>query len=266
MAIEYLAGNRLRGTSSEMQPTFQDDTFSSGWTTDPTSGSEFIPNTSTNVIDWNVPNENSFHDRVYYDVGAGNISDTQWILRFKWNPTTWSLNTDGTQPEFFAVLTSSETANSNDSQNALGLATFKASSTNYMAGVHAASASLGDGDLTNMRITDTDAFTTGNKWFEFKRTSATGYTVTIYSDEYSTVIESKTHTISSGITGLRYLKFIGSAGDGTTNGTFQGTIDDIEFYNAVTSVPSTTHIDGSIFYTTDTNKEYVLYNNTWTEV
>ncbi len=25
-------------------------------------------------------------------------------------------------------------------------------------------------------------------------------------------------------------------------------------------------IDGSIFYTTDTNKEYVLYNNTWTEV
>ena len=25
-------------------------------------------------------------------------------------------------------------------------------------------------------------------------------------------------------------------------------------------------VDGSIFYTTDTNKEYVLYNNTWTEV
>jgi hypothetical protein len=49
-------------------PTFEDNTFSSGWTTDPTSGSEFIPNTSTNVIDWNVPNENGFNDMVYYDV------------------------------------------------------------------------------------------------------------------------------------------------------------------------------------------------------
>ena len=185
------------------------------------------------MIDWNVPNENNFNDRVYKDIGS--ISDTKWVLRFKWNPTTWSLNTDGTQPEFFAVL-SSTTGTSNENQDALGLATFKASSTNYMAGVHVSSASLGDGDLTNMRITDADAFTTGNKWFEFKRNSATSYTVTIYSDEYSTVIESKTHTISSGITGLKYLKFIGCAGDGSTNGTFQGTLTNVEFFNGVSSV------------------------------
>ena len=107
-------------------------------------------------------------------------------------------------------------------------------------------------------------------YVEIKRTGSTTAEMSFYSDSnYSTLVENKTLTIDN-ITGLRYLGVRTNGDASTVSGQAIGWIDDVEFYNAVTSVPSTTHnenlVDGSIFYTTDTNKEYVLYNNTWTEV
>ena len=59
-----------------------------------------------------------------------------------------------------------------------------------------------------------------------------------------------------------------------TTGFFDGLIDELSIWDRVlTSTEVSTLyeanyniIDGSIFYTTDTNKEYVLYNNAWTEL
>ena len=57
-------------------PDFEDSTFSSGWTA---SGSNVTA--GTNVIDWNAASV-SAHHAIAYDIGAGNISDSEWILRF----------------------------------------------------------------------------------------------------------------------------------------------------------------------------------------
>ena len=59
-----------------------------------------------------------------------------------------------------------------------------------------------------------------------------------------------------------------------TTGVFDGLIDELSIWDRVltsTEVstlyePNYDIIDGSIFYTTDTNKEYILSNNTWTEL
>ena len=59
-----------------------------------------------------------------------------------------------------------------------------------------------------------------------------------------------------------------------TTGFFDGLIDELSIWDRVLTAsevstlyePNYDIIDGSIFYTTDTNKEYILLNNTWTEV
>ena len=63
------------------------------------------------------------------------------------------------------------------------------------------------------------------------------------------------------------------SGAANSDGHFNGLLDEVSIWDRVLTASEVSTlqetyniIDGSIFYTTDTNKEYVLYNNTWTEV
>jgi|21_taG_2_1085346.scaffolds.fasta_scaffold05309_6 hypothetical protein len=260
--VEYLAGNRIRGTSSEMQPTFQDDYSSaSGWTS---SGVGNISITGGQVSASSLGN-NDQEDRIYRTVSG--IDSTDVTVQFE---VTFSAWTSGAWAEGIAQLQSC-------TQDAV---TYTGTQPNCdVAGVnlnknHSNSQfSIITKDGTNSAVftSGTVNVSQGTKYYLTFEKSGNDMTLTSRTGSHS----GSTHdTITKTQTGLTVLNTLvhgtltGYAGG--TGYTTSYTIDNVKIYNGVTSVPSTTHnenlVDGSIFYTTDTNKEYVLYNNTWTEV
>ena len=262
--VEYLAGNRIRGTSSEMQPTFQDDFSTYANQADADAA---YPTTDSAKMRVNITNDNidvdfertGSNDLIYYDLGSGSVNDTKWVLRFKWViDSVSSSNVQG------CIGLASNTGSYHTSQDGVFLEVIDTSGANFR--INDPNNALPD---VSGGAGMTDTVSTGTRYVEIARTGATSATISFSSTSaYTKDTESKTFTIEN-VTGLRYFKIFNNSG-GTASGQVNGTIDDLEFYNDVTTVPSTTHnenlVDGSIFYTTDTNKEYVLYNNTWTEL
>lgn len=212
--------------------TLEDDFSSDNWTT---SSSTYIgiDTTTDNEMDFNNPSSLTGQHHSYYDLGLDNVSDTKWVLRWKWEITTISENSDGT-PHDTAVGISNNTVGYNTAQDALTLR-FRESSTNDKK---ISLKSANDPEIIFGGATDADfttKFSVSTFYCELKRTSATSYTANIYSDSsYSTLTESQTGTCSSSITGLRYLKVGLNNNDGTANGQVSGHIDDVKFYNGVT--------------------------------
>ena len=212
--------------------TFEEDFSSDNWTT---SSSTYIgiDTTTDNEMDFNNPSSLTGQHHSYYDLGLDNVSDTKWVLRWKWEITTISENSDGT-PHDTAVGISNNTVGYNTAQDALTLR-FRESSTNDKK---ISLKSANDPEIIFGGATDADfttKFSVSTFYCELKRTSATSYTANIYSDSsYSTLTESQTGTCSSSITGLRYLKVGLNNNDGTANGQVSGHIDDVKFYNGVT--------------------------------
>ena len=93
MAITYHAGRRLQGLSTDTFPTFEDDFTSYAtqgaadavWVEDGTG--KVAVNITDNDIDFNLKTETTAHG-INYDFGVGNVSDTEWIIRYKMNLTT----------------------------------------------------------------------------------------------------------------------------------------------------------------------------------
>ena len=74
-------------------------------------------------------------------------------------------------------------------------------------------------------------------WVEMIRTSATQFTDELFSDAYTTSVEKETVTISSGISGLRYLSLNGY--DNALNGQITCHIDpNLQFADGVTTAPA----------------------------
>src|SRR3989337_1929538 len=84
------------------------------------------------------------------------------------------------------------------------------------------------------------ALSTGVKYYvEIKRTASNSYAIGLFSDpEYTVSIVSATGTCPVGVTCLRYIKIMNQS-TVTQTGNFQGTIDDVQFWNGVT-VPTIT--------------------------
>ena len=182
-------------------------------------------NPTTDVIDFSVPDAANT-DYISYDLTS--VSDTAWVFRFKWTPV-FVANSDGTQPMFFATVSSSLSIHST-AQDAIGFTAWKSGGTSFRRGIHVDGAAFGDGDGTNMKF-GSSANIDGNEWVEIKRNSATSITVTFFSDEYVTERSSITYAgIASTIDTLRYIKFAQRNSDTTTTGQVSGTIDDIQTY------------------------------------
>lgn len=258
MAVEYLAGNRIRGTSSEMQPTNQFDFSSStGWSQ---TGTQHSVNTSTGVIDWNAIAQNAVH-ALSYDLGA--VVEDKWVLRYKWVIANHNLDANPGLWLGVGLSDKDHTVGGSSNQDSVSLGAYVGGGTDKIRLQHS-----NGGDMT----ANTELFAETNTeatWYAEIVKNGTSVTASIYPDStYGTATESETATVSG--TGFRYI-VVKSRSNNTNGGSvYNGTIDDLSFYNGVTTVPSTTHnenlVDGSIFYQTDTNKEYVLYNNTWSEV
>jgi len=213
------------GTYWNMQPTFEDDfssyanqtTFDASWVTSDTT--KFRGNPSNDNVD--ILHSNSY-DNIYYDLTS--VSDTKWLCRFKVTLTTAGSRNLGIC--YFYIGTT--TGDANESQSGLGFYFYDNANYTY------ALADNGNRPDQTSVTGDLGINPSATTYYaEMKRTSATSFTVTLYSDSsYSTSLGTSTLTINSGITGLRYFKIMGY---NTTNGLI-GTLDDFKFYNGVTSV------------------------------
>ena len=261
--VEYLAGNRIIGTDSEKgNITFESDFSSaSGWTA---SDSNDI-GVANGKLNW-YNNGTNTYENAYYDLGS--VSDTKWVLRH-------TLKVSGTpssdEVPYQFIISNTANANWNTDSACLGVWIY-VDRNNAWRRIYtsnkASGTSGGDsGAQASPRYWSDFAYDT-TYYITTTRTSATNMTVEIRTGSHSGSIVSNgtlTLTIPSGITGLRYL---------TANQAGQGTglsmeVDDVEFYNN-TLTPQNSSVadvvDGSIFYAKNTNKEYVLNNNAWSEV
>jgi len=211
-----------------LAPTFEDDFSSDDWTD---TGSNIGVNTSTNVLDFNGVTDGSNSASVY-DLGAGNVSDTAWVCRFKYTLTSWTNPSGATNYIFIGLSDLPQTTASSASQDFIGFQT-----TRNLNGSIGRELLDTDGALVlGASGVAMDNPSIGTQWIEIVRTSATQATIKVFSDStYSTQVgNTVTATVSSGTSGLRYIKVMNR--DNVSNGgTLIGSIDDVEFYNDVTT-------------------------------
>ena len=164
---------------------------------------------------------------------GGNASDTAWILRLRYKMTAQSKN--GSGYEMFPVIglsslsqASAESAN----QDSISFSAYQDNLTRPYH--HNASDSARMFGATNVTFSET-ATVNDDYRLELKRLSATSSNAQLFSDAYSTSVESKGLTIPSTVLSLAY--FVVRNGSPTPNqsGSQTGWLDDIGFQNGVTT-------------------------------
>ena len=171
--------------------------------------------------------------RSYYDLGT-DVSESEWVLRFKMTSTVVSNSASSCHLGFgLSSITSYYGTNGSALVFVRGAGTSANDNQYYLS--RATLGSFVDNGNANKAgfATSTGNVTNQVYYVELKRTSVTSVVATIFSDAYVTAVESETFTNLSGVTGLRYLKCASRSQNTNTN---SGTIDDVIFYNGVSSV------------------------------
>jgi len=256
MVIKYLDSKRISMLSTEgiSTPTFEDD-FSTY--ADTTAGDLAYPtndtsrmrvNPTTDVFDF-TSTRNGSPATSYHDLTS--VSDTAWVLRFRYNMTS------NTSDARLFVGLSSTTGNYGATEDWLGIIIPNTAHTLWsITDYNNAPVTIGSySSFALTPVASTDYFV------ELIRLSSTSFKLNLYSDSaYSVLINSVTHTMLATVDGLSYLKIMNMNND-SAGYTMTGIIDDIKFYNGITSVVSTvqrpTNVqDNSILVEKDTAKRY----------
>jgi hypothetical protein len=210
-----------------MQPTFEDDfSTNKGWVEN--SGNSSV-NTTTGKLDFNLSAVSGSDNGIVYDLGAGNVSD-KFILRCKLHITT-SVNNNNHRC-WIGIGNSDQSIDESANQYFVGASLYD------QAGSNGLNSNLANNTDLQTTFSSSSVYTWSDntdQWLEITKTE-TNIICKIYSDStYVTV--SASADLSTAFTGsgtLRYIKLV-NRGD-VSGGTFTGTIDDIEFYNGVTSI------------------------------
>ena len=250
MAITYHSGRRIQGT-----PTYLDN-FE--YASQSTADDKWIPATTlvrVNVTDKTLGytiERHSTNDICYYDLGTANISETKWVCRFKL--VTTAVNGGGSSHKMGFFGLSSGTGSWSTSVDKIGFH-HQISSNTAERDIHPAYASDGNYGAGSQAELSTQVVA-GTHYYELSRLSSSQYRITISStDAYNGDVEDETYTNLSGITGLQYFVIV-NANDYTISGSLVGYIDDLKFYNGVTSISSGNVQVGSRYEETDTRKMY----------
>ena len=177
-------------------------------------------NTTNDNIDFNL-NISSSDKNIYFDFGK-TLSDTAWIIRFRMR---FSTLTSAANAFFHIVLSSVAATGSGSTVDSIGIRvsneTVQKSYGTYDT----------DGTALNVAV-DTQsaaiAWATATDYYvEIKRTSATAYTATIYTDSAftTTLVAATTGTAVATTASLRYFSICNSAA--ASAGVFTGTIDEV---------------------------------------
>jgi len=244
----------MLSTEGISTPTFEDD-FSTY--ADTTAGDLAYPtndtsrmrvNPTTDVFDF-TSTRNGSPATSYHDLTS--VSDTAWVLRFRYNMTS------NTSDARLFVGLSSTTGNYGATEDWLGIIIPNTAHTLWsITDYNNAPVTIGSySSFALTPVASTDYFV------ELIRLSSTSFKLNLYSDSaYSVLINSVTHTMLATVDGLSYLKIMNMNND-SAGYTMTGIIDDIKFYNGITSVVSTvqrpTNVqDNSILVEKDTAKRY----------
>ena len=208
-----------------MEPTYETDfSTNKGWVSNDTA--KMNVNTSTSVFDFTSIRNGSA--ATAYKALSKTASNDKWLLRFRYNMSS-SNNNDA---RLFIGL-SSTTGNYGSTEDWLGIIIASSSGHNLWAirGYDGVAVTIGSYDSFALTpVTGT------NYYVELIRLSATSFKLNLYSDStYSTLLDSVTHTIPSTLVGLSYLKIMNMNND-SAGYSMTGVIDDISFYNGVTSL------------------------------
>ena len=208
-------------------PTFLDNFKGSDAWSDADSAKIGV-NTTTDVLDITFVAD-STNDSCSYDLTS--TSDTAWVLRFKVNYSSFA----GTAIRHWYGLSSHDSASSHSTaQDFIGLMCIGTGVTNNQGCQDTDGATLPTGTWDDSTATLTLAITT-DYYVQIKRTSATAYNVSIFSDpNYSVSLASWSGTCASTTQTLRYIVFRNENDVRTSS--VVGTIDNIRFYNGVTSI------------------------------
>jgi hypothetical protein len=207
-----------------MQPTYQTDFSSStGWTFKDSAKASI----SGGSLSFDFEDNSGDDDSCYYDLGS-TMSDTKWLLRFKINWTTFDDNS-----RCWFGLASNTTAQ-NVAKDFIGLLTHKFSGTANWESMDKSNASL---DFAGENSSSTTISTSTDYWVQIRRLTDTTYDIKVYDDSaYTSLVDTVTGTMSaSSISGLQYIMFY-NRNDHETTYNQVGTIDDLSFYNGVTSI------------------------------
>ena len=259
--IIYQENTGVKGTleapklgSTSPTPTLSDDFSGTDDWTDSDSSNTGV-NTTTDLIDFTI---DSSADTTTYDLTT--VSNTAWVLRFKVKWLTKNTNTYAT----FGI--SDNTSAPNVSQDIISMQ-WRHDGSNKWYGSHDSDGSAPNG-LHKDNLVSFDPSTNTDYYFEIVRQTATTYIVRRYSDStYSTVSDSASGTCASTTQTLRYIKF---AGWTDCNATSTAEIDDVKFYNGITSASATDNAvtvpNGSVAEETNTGIHRIWSGSAWTEV
>jgi len=239
MAIQYLDTKRIRGSSTAGKtPTFS-TTFgsTSGWTSNDTH--VFI-DTANNMLEFELDDDNT-DEFISYDMGAGNISNTEWVLRCEITFNTWNGQT-------------------NDNNNMICIGCYDNGDPNginpsgdYLAwGWYMRGNTSTDGFDTKMRSSNNGTVTENEGsnnpfssstatatpfYLELKRVSADSLEFRCFSDSsYSTQVGSTlTRSTSDAVTALRHITIQLFCQGTIAGGGYTGYIQNLKFYNDTTS-------------------------------
>jgi hypothetical protein len=269
MAITYHAGRRIQGLSTDFSADILNEDFD--YVSQTAANNVWVPQNNTGNKRVNISTdkfEHSFggggsttNSNCVYDLGAGNVSNTKWVL------------------DFTAVVASVHRPNNVNNSSNFGLFTEDGTAANG-SGTGGKGVCLGFGnqsaDTKFWAITRTDS--TGTDGFnrigtQFSTNDSTGtYFIRMVRDNNNVTVS--IHTAASrtsanlteeetvSVTGMTGLRWLGSKNYiiNVSSNNFSFNIDDVVFYNDVTNItdpvyPSNAQL-GSRIEETDTRKMY----------
>ena len=211
---------------------FEDDFSGTDDWTD--AGSLIGVNTTNDNFDWDGLRSATNHAMSIQPVGA-TVDDTAWVLRLK---LTIDALSGGSYSHYFGFgmrsVSSATGAMSGTPDSLMGAIKSRPSDHDWYFegdnGTPWASPQMGANEFTTKP-------TTGSEWYELIRLSSTTASMEIFSDAFSTSVESSgSATISSAIVDLDYIIFQNDT-NSVLSGSFNGTGDDVQFANGVTVSP-----------------------------
>ena len=198
-------------------------------------------NPTNDVIDWIVKRDSS-NDAMVYDLGSGNVSETAWTLRMKIVIASFTEGADNST--FWGISDSVQTTSSTGNQDMLGLA-FRGTGTAHGYGCFDTEAAAPTSATVEDEKSDL-VFAAGTYYLQIRRLSAIAYDVKFFSNaSYSTQIgTTSTGVCTAACNALRYIKLMNRVAASAGAGAITATIDNITFYDGVTSSTECFSIDG----------------------
>ena len=226
--------------TNALTPTHEDD-FSTdkGWVS--LDSAKNAANLSTGTLDFEITRDGTSDD-IDFDLGK-TVSDTEWVLRFKMAVDTVSNTSQYVNIGSVGLSSASGTGNF----DFIGLSMSKGNGATYQH-YTATGHENGSGIEYNPPNQFSHGLQVETVYVEIIRTSATSYTVELFSDSnYSTSIEKETGSISSGVGDLQYFHIRNFNNGANVGGSISGAIDDVYLYDGVSAiVDSTASTTGTI--------------------